>query len=329
MEKKHSLSIFLILSCIVLLSILSVSIYRQYKLDSYLQCKLPEFNRTLVTEWLNALKTDNPKKAILTASKMVPRSTPYVPFPYYLNLTTQNGINSRFFNPPFTMLDYLYWKDMYNIRSIVKNIQQNPNIKNIPKHIFNTIFKEVKLIKHTAKSQRSTFLYEIWNKKQCDILDKYLLFSEFMTQAGYDVQIVVLFSDIKKIPIHIIAEIRNTDKVYTCDFFTGSFWIKSVRELTIDKSLLKQVWKQKWINGLDHIIFKTEISAMSYRKINQHLHEYLAKGNNKSIPIIGLDPYKKMKNYKRNFYSNDSSISFELGVEPFTMIKNSKFFPKK
>jgi len=134
--------------------------------------------------------------------------------------------------------------------------------------------------------------------------------------------------------VHIIAEIRDdsdNELVHCCDFFTGNFWNKSVRELAANKNLLKTTWKQEWAKGLDHLLFKTEISAMSYRKINQQLHEYLAKDKNGDIPIIGLDPYKRMEEYKRNFYpnhSNNSKLTFILGIEPFTMIKNSKSFPK-
>jgi hypothetical protein len=335
MKKKHNLAVLLIIICIILLSVVLVSVYRQYKLDTYLQYKkLPVFDKTLVTEWLDALKTDNPMKALFIASKMVPRSSPYVPFPYYYDMAIQSGINSRFFNPPFTMLDYLYWKDAYDIHQIVKAAPNDLSSKNIPKHFFDVISKDIKLIKHRKSLQRSAFFFEIWQRKQCDILNKYLLFSETMLQAGYSVQIVVLFSDVKKPPVHIIAEIRDdsdNELVHCCDFFTGNFWNKSVRELAANKNLLKTTWKQEWAKGLDHLLFKTEISAMSYRKINQQLHEYLAKDKNGDIPIIGLDPYKRMEEYKRNFYpnhSNNSKLTFILGIEPFTMIKNSKSFPK-
>jgi hypothetical protein len=332
MKNIHNSLIILIILCIILLSVVSVSIYRKCKSDTYLQYQLSEFNQTIVSEWLDALKEANSKKALFLASKMVSKSSPYVPIPYYYDMAIQNGINSNFFNPPFTMLDYLYWKDAYDISRRVKTIQNDPKINNIPKYFFSIIHKDIKQIKQTDKSQRSAFLFEIWENKQCDIVDKYLLFSEFMTQAGYDVQIIVLFSDIKKPPVHIIAEVRNENEVYSCDFFTGNFWNKSVKQLTADKDSLRHTWKQKWIKGLNHLLFKTELSAMNYRKINQQLHEYLVKDNNKDVPIIGLDPYKRMQEYKRNFYPNYSKnpkLKFTLGIEPFTMIKNSKYFPKK
>ena len=330
MNKKFSISV-IILSIVLLFTVL-VGIYRQFKSDTSLQYKLPTFDKTLVNDWLKALKENNVKKALSSASKMVLASSPYVPLPYYYDMVFQNGINSKFFNPPFTILDYLYWKDAFNIRHIVNKALRDTNNTNIPKLFFTIIYKNIKLIKYNKKSQRSAFLFEIWNKKKCDILDKYLLFSEFMVQAGYQVQIVVLFSDIKKPPIHIIAEIRKKNEVYVCDFFIGGFWNKSIKELTNNNKILTPVWKQKWIKGLDHLLFKTEVCAMSYRKINQQLYKYLTKSNNKSIPIIGLDPYKKMITYKKKYYpdiTNNPKRSFILGIEPFSMIKNSPYFPKK
>ena len=153
-----------------------------------------------------------------------------------------------------------------------------------------------------------------------------------MTQAGYDVQVAVMFEDIKKPPVHIISEIRKGSEVYSCDFMTGNFWNKSIKELATNKNLVKSYWNKRWVKGLDHLLLKTEASAMSYRKVNQELHKYLSRDNNKNIPIIGLDPYKKMEEYIRTYYpnyTNSSKLSFILGIEPFTMIKNSKSFPKK
>ncbi len=144
--------IFVIILSIVLLSIVLIGVYRQFKLDTYLQYQLPTFDKTLVNDWLKALKEDNFKKALTSASKMVPVSSPYAPLPYYYDMVFQSGINSRFFNPPFTMLDYLYWKDAFNIRNIVNKALRDTNNTNIPKLFFTIIYKNIKLIKYNNKS---------------------------------------------------------------------------------------------------------------------------------------------------------------------------------
>ena len=331
MKKLNSSLFIIIILCLVLLSVVGTSIYRQYRLNTFSQCNVPKLDKRLVAEWLNALKTNNPKQALLLASKMVPTSFPYAPLPYYFDMASQSGIGTRFFNPPFTMMDYLYWKDSYNLHRIAKSIVENSESQNVPKNIFLSVLNRIKRIKQNDSSQRAAFLSEIWKNKQGDILDKYFLFSELMLQVGYDVQTVVLFPDIHKAPVHIIAEIRGYNKVYTCDFFTGQFWNKSVAELKKDKTNLAKIWKNEWIRGLDHLLLKAEISAMSYRKINQQLHNYLLQDDDKNIPVLGLDPYKMMVDYQKEYYpryKSSSKMTFILGIEPFTMIKNSKFFPK-
>ncbi len=331
--KKHFLQFFFILAILCLLLIVIVGIYRKHKLQTLFKPEISELNVTIVNDWLNALKSNNPKQALNLASKMVSKSYPYVPFPYYLDITSHCGINSRFFNPPFSILDYLYWKDAYELRQLLLIIKQNKQTVNIPEYFFNEIFHKIKLTQKNDREDRFSFMSQIWKNKKSDLLDKYLLFSEIMTQAGYRTQVIVLFSEKTKKPIHLISEIRKNDEVYTCDFKTGIFLNKSVSFLIENKAFLIGKWKPEWIKGLYNLLFKTEIQAMSYRKINQQLNKYLARSNNKEIPIIGLEPYEQMVSYKKQYYPNFKQKSegptFILGIEPFSIIKNSKFFPEK
>jgi len=330
MKKTGYTSILILLVLIVLLLVIITSIIRQYDTYIFTRDAIADFDQNKVSLWINSLESGDVKQGLNLASKMVIKSNPYVPFPYYLEKAQECDINSNFFNPPFNILDFLYWKNCYELKKIVNNTKTDSKNNNIVEKLFNLVYKNIKLIDSKKINFKPSFTIQVWNKKQGTLIDKYLLLSDLIQQAQYGIQIVVLLSRENSKPVHIVAEITNTNgsSTYTCDLVTGSFWDMSVEELKQNKNLLIKVWNNRSIKGLNYLLYKTEISAMSYRKINQQLGKYLANGP-KELPIIGIDPIKVIKKNRTEISKINNNSLTVLGVEPFTIIKNSKFFSKK
>lgn len=330
MKKRTKLLSYLLTipSILSVIIILLVGDYREYQLSLSYKTKTENYNPEYVKQWLTALKQDNIANALFFASKMVPKSLPYIPSPYYIILTANSNINSTFFNPPFTKLDYLYWKDVYQLSLIIEGLKTNNNSNDIPSLIFNAVNSRIKTINYHDENFKTIFPSEIWKNKEGTLFDKYFLFSELMLQAGYNTQIIALFYNSQTTPIHLVAESRKKKKVFTCDFLTNTCWYKSLNTLEANPEILEKTWSEEWINALKYKRYQIETSPLSYRLINQELYKYVKRAKDINVPIFGLDPIVRINDFEKNAEEISKNTQFSLGNEPFFVMIGLKDFPK-
>jgi hypothetical protein len=326
--KKYLFLIGSFTTCLILISIVIISFLRERNFNKIYEDVIIPYNSLYAENWLKAIETDNPKEAIKIAEQIIPKQLPYIPSIRYLNITQSAQINSNFFNPPFAIIDFEYWRDMYKIHKIANSFKGNPEKPIIPENIFNIINKKIKTVNYKNEKYRPSFFYEIWNNKKGDIIDKYLLFSVLTQQAGYNTQIALVYGTLKKEPMHIVAEAIKDGHYYTCDFFTKTSWNKSLSKvLKENSSQLKKLWKKKWVDGPKLIMYKAEFPASSYKKANQYLGTYLSNYKSNRMPLIGNDATKYQNAFKKQIFDKENS-AFSLGIEPFLMLKNSNLFLK-
>ncbi|MCP4178409.1 MAG: hypothetical protein GY756_11635 [bacterium] len=313
-------NLYIIIISVIVILVCVISLYRT-NFFSFLN-KRTKISYSLSEKWLNSLKKNNFTETMIYASKIVKKSEPYVPRPTYYYLANNAGININFFNPPFTKLDYEYWLNSFEINKLYKKLHSN---KNIPENIFHKINNKLK----TVKSKNNNILsYDTWKNKKGTIFEKYILLSDILLQGGYNTQIVSLHEYPNTKAVHILAEIYDkNNNFFTCDFTTGSFWYSSLSELEKNGSKLS-FWPEQWKKGLSYKLYKTEASALSYRKINNQLYKALAEVNS-NIPVFGLDPESRVKEFMKHVKYVPEHSSFVLGIEPFLLIKKSEYFNKK
>ncbi|HJO94245.1 MAG TPA: hypothetical protein QF753_12660 [Victivallales bacterium] len=313
-------NLYIIIISLIVITVCITSLYRT-NFFSFLKPRT-KISYSLSKKWLDSLENNNFRETVMTASRIVKKSEPYVPSPTYYYLAINAGININFFNPPFTKLDYDYWLNSLKVNKLYKRLKSD---NNTAKHIFLQINDQVKTIK---TDNNNIFSYETWNNKKGTLLEKYILLSDILLQGGYNTQIVSLHEYPNSKPVHILAEIYDKNNIFfTCDFTTNSFWNNSLSNLEESGSKLN-FWPAKWKKGLSYKLYKTEASALSYRKINMQLYKALSDINS-NIPIFGIDPESRVKKFMKHVKYVPEHCSFLLGIEPFLLIKRSKFFKKK
>ena len=315
--------------CLVLVSIIVISLLRERNFKRIYEDVVTPYNAKDAEIWLNAVKNSDPRKAIQIAGKIVLKQVPYVPDVRYLDVTQSAQISSNFFNPPFSILDFEYWRDMYTMRKVVTDLRYNPENLILIKKIFNAVNERIKIFNYKKDEERPAFFKDIWIQKKGDLIDKYLLFSVLTEQAGFNTQIALIYEEYKKNPMRIVAETIKNGQHYTCDFSTNTFWTKPLSEvLKKNSSQLKKIWKNKWSDGPKLIMYKAEFSASNYKKANQLLGKFLNNYKNEDMPIIGSDPNQSQKVFM-NQITNKDDCAFTLGIETFLMVKNSNLFLKQ
>lgn len=335
MIKINLSKIILATFCFIIIIVICVSIYREHKINQQSSDKISNIDYNHVENWLSALKKDNVNKGISIAKKMVTQSSPYVPIPDYMRLTKRTDINIKFFNPPFRKVDFKFWQDMYKLKSKIIELKNNESDSNIAKKIFLLVNKIKTSHSPESSAKKPAFFSEILENKKAPLVEKYLLLTQLFSQAGYDTQIVLLFKNIRKKPVHILATIkaRNKNQHYTVDLSTKNIWPSSLEKLARNKEKFSNIWKDSYIKSLEKRMYKTISPAPAYRKINQQLYNYLkrAKDRFNVIPNIGKNPKNILKSFKSKLKKNSvaKKLNFNYGVEPFIMIKNYKNFPEK
>jgi len=327
--KKQStyLSIFIyIAACLILIAAI-FSISNSEFLAEYNADRTIKYSNRVVSDFIDSLSSKDMAETFKIANQIIVESTPYFPNFSYIQTAQNAGINSNFFNPPFTEMDYLYWKNTLSLKNVSDTYKEkfkNSYVKNL----FLAINERIKNSNHKSIEKRTIYSYEIWKNQEGDLLDKYILFSDVAEQNGYISAILVLQNTKKEI-IHILLETRDKFSTYTIDFKNNLIFNKSIYEL--DKIYLQKVLGSEVVNSINSSNYKFEFSPFSYRKINQQLFTYLSSHNESKIPIFGEDPLLKIEKFKS--YANNKDKETDnatiLGIEPFLIMKNSEYFNKE
>ena len=327
--KKNLFSIGIFIICLLIISIVITSFIRNYKVKELYKDKVISFNSKVAEQWLTAVKKNDPVTAIKTAEKIIPVQFPYLPELSYLAITKSAGINSNFFNPPASKIDFLYWRDMYLMKKIVNILNKKQNTEVLIQKIFNVINLKIRISNYNNEDERSSFYSQIWEAGKGDLIDKFLIYCVLTQQAGYNTQLGLVYGIKEKDPMHLFAVSEKNGKFYLADFMTQKFWDMSLEDfLANEQDEFKKICGKKWREGRKIIIYKSESPAMAYRKSNKLLESFLSQSKDKNIPIIGIDPASQQRAFSE-FIKNRKNTAFSLGLETFLMIKNYKEFPKQ
>ncbi|MCF7791354.1 MAG: hypothetical protein K9M56_05075 [Victivallales bacterium] len=328
-EKKYIFATLSVIICLLLISIMVTGLIRDYNFTRIYKDKTSKFNEDDVRKWLQAVIREKPIQAIQAARKISPKQFPYIPKPELLDIAKTAKIKSTFFNPPYSLFDYFYWRDMYLLKSLVNKFKKSQPQKPVIENIFNKVNKRIKLTEYKKNiNSRPAFFHQVWKNKKGDIIDKHLLFAALAEQAGYVTHTALVFDQIQKTPLYIFALSQKNNQVYTFDFTSGCYWQKTLKEILNQPPVnLSKIFN----NGLRQkpltVIYKLELPAPGYRKSNIILNNYLKKSKIKGIPKISFDLNKIQKEFHDKILKSKNSLCL-IGIETFIMIKNSKKFPK-
>ncbi len=327
--KKYSsyLSLLIYIAACMILITAILSISKNELLTESTADRTIQYSKTVVSDFIDGLSSNNMKETLKKANQIIVESTPYYPNLLYMQTAQNADVNSNFFNPPFTELDYLYWENALLLKMLSDTYKEKFE-NNYIKNIFLSINERIKNSNHKSIEKRTVFSYEIWENKEGDLLDKYVLFSDIAEQNGYISAILVIQNSKKEI-IHILLETRDKFNTYTIDFKNNLIWNKSIYEL--DKIYIEKVLGKEIVKEINSSNYKFEFSPFSYRKINQQLYTYLSFHNDNNIPIFGQDPLLRIENFKSYEKSKEAKIDNAtlLGIEPFLIMKNSPYFNKE
>ena len=277
--------------------------------------------------WIDALRRNNPKMALLVASQLVPDDRAPAVAAKYGGLAAAENINSRFFNPSFTPLDYVYWLDALRARELVKTIVVERG--NVPEQIFNAIKKRITVEKYQQDQPRITFPMEVWEKKKGDAADACLLMAALAIQAGCDAEAVFLFDETQKKSASILCVVVDDTKVCVCDFIGGGFW-KAANwwELSNGRSD-GGVVPERVVTTLRKGLYAELAQAPDYKPLNQELYKRLKSASGVDLPVFGLDPEERQTRFALRAKLDVDSSRQVLWPLAFEIIKQSPFFYKQ
>lgn len=327
--KKYSsyLSLLIYIAACMILITAILSISKNEFLTENTTDRTIQYSNTVVSDFLDSLSSNNMNETLKKANTIIVESTPYYPNLLYVQTAQNADINSNFFNPPFTELDYLYWKNALTLKRLSDTYKEKFE-NNYIKNLFLSINERIKNSNHKSIEKRTVFSYEIWENKEGDLLDKYILFSDIAEQNGYISAMLVIQNSNKEI-IHILLETRDKFDTYTIDFKNNLIWNKSIYEL--DRIYIEKILGKELLKEINSSTYKFEFSPFSYRKINQQLFTYLSSNNESNVPIFGQDPLLRMGKFKSYGKNKGAKIDKAalLGIEPFLIMKNSPYFNKE
>ena len=321
----------------VLLGVIGISYLRQNSTKIFPVTKYTP-TKTDADRWMNAIKNDDEKSAILSASKLVPDEVPEIPQLDYMYLLKNNGLSLPVLTSPFNHFDYLRWKDAYEVKKIVDNASSKSDKP------ITLLFEELMTKKKPTATKDSMSLYEmfriklgqskdkpytsiieIWEKGYASIDELFRLFSAMSFQLGYDVVVVGMYDSTFKL-LYVVCEIHSADNSFLCDPMANKLWKGISAEELIDKHIQTP---RGILSKCEYVLYNLPAETMDFKVFNQRLYNQLTELKTEGVPRFGISPQARMDSYITKYGNKKKKSRFSYWNFPFQSLKSSKELPEQ
>jgi len=289
-----------------------------------------EITNKKALQWLNAVKNNESKRAILLAKSIIYDDNPSMPQYDYIQLLMQMNISTLILTSPFNNFDFMRWHDAYIMKKIV-NSQDIIKVKEESRleALFNKMQRKIKLLTKSKKKYiPSPSIAGIWHKKTASTRELCRLYAALARQAGYDVQIVSLYTP-KHVLKHLFCEIRKNKRSYIADPRFNVFSADASAALWAGETKsIPDAWPANIANCLNIRLYEFPAEAADYKLFNQQLHNKLRLKIPKSLPIFADDPEKAIDHYIKKYNYKNKNTVFRYWTFPFNSLQSSSDFPK-
>ncbi len=288
----------------------------------------PPPTAAMVKRWIEAIKNNNPRMALLAASQMTSPDKILSTPPKYIGLASAENVNSQFFNATFSPLDYLSWRDTLRAKEVADSLVIKSD--EAPQMLFNAIKKQMKIEKYDQDNKRPTFPMEAWDKGKGDVIDMCLLAAGLGLQVGCDAQAVFLFDKETGKGAQLLCLIVGQSQVCLCDFIGGKMWrAKSWVDLVQGRVDDGVVMSGSAIKVLKEGVYATLALAPDYKTRNQELYKQLCVSGMKGLPIFAVDPDERQGRFTERGKIHVNPDQLTLWPTAFEIIKQSPIFPRQ
>lgn len=327
-KTSSSNSVFLTLFATLIIGVILTSLVRQNSEKLYPPATISHQKKE-AEDWLQAIKKNDSKKAILIAEKMVSTSPPIMPDSDYIQLLMSLKLGTMILTSPFNQFDFMRWQDALTVKEIVESPEiQDKKDEFKLEAMFRKMQAKVKRLPKPVKNYRSSpSLTEIWRKKNASTMELCRLFAAIAGQAGYDVQIVILHNKNRQV-IHMFCEIRQGNKSFVADPRFDFFSVDASAALFAGESAsIPKAWPKMLSAGIHNRIYELPAEVGDYKKVNQLLYNKLSLLAGSEVPLFGKAPRGRIDAYLKKYPNKTQNTWFSYWTFPFNSLMSSPKFP--
>ncbi len=254
----------------------------------------------LAEQWLEAVAKGEVKLALETARQLVPGGWDKIVNDAYVKLAQSEHISDLFLKDSFNYWDFKLWQDALffqrQARALGKSRQDEIQA------LATAVRQRFEPVEKPKERPHASWPRQVWDRQWGGWDRQIWVLCELAYQLGYETQIVCLEEAGRKIPLHVIAEIRRRNQVWVVDpvkptVLAGS----SVEALAADTRLLQKLWPDQpnWRRAVQRSMFYTHSYPQSFCWRNQLLYYKLKPYLADRCPRFGDDPVQRQQRYCR------------------------------
>ncbi len=146
----------------------------------------------LINNWLDAMTENHTENAITIAEAICSNQNKQAVDPIFFMYHQRSDGKTFKAKKNFTLLDYTYWHDIYNIKAVANSIIDTPSAEptqNNPNWDLFTLDR-IKLqldkrIEIDSRQEQFSFPFESWSRKRCSVLSYHCLFITLANHFGF------------------------------------------------------------------------------------------------------------------------------------------------
>lgn len=323
-QKTKFVNLPAVIFCIVILSVVSVSLIRGNYQKLFPAADYEPGKRDAL-KWMESVKENDQDKAILYATRICGGcEMKKIPDSDYLKVLGDLKISTLLLNAPFNRYDFLRWKDAFCIREFIgEAISGNSDEIGV---IFSTVMRKIQYRQTPPSSPQALTLTEIIERGYGNSQEITRVVGECAYQAGYDVQTVLLIDDSKNL-VHVICEIRGKGKSAVVDARFKKLWENTTfAKFAENPSAVSDLWPENIVKAMKTHIYGVPSEFQDYKVYNQELAANLKRTGSGDIPVFGSDPRKRIETYLKYFTPGDN-IRITYWRYPFLALLSQPDFP--
>jgi hypothetical protein len=325
-DRDRKISLLILIIAICLFGAFLVSLIRSYGAEFYLREKKSGItSKKLANKWLEAVKNEQPEKAMLIARQIIGEKDPAsLPRTDYLITADNNLLTSEALTDDFNSMDFTRWNDSLKLKNLALELKQQTSPQNYVPFVVKTVTDRIKITQDPVK-KHSLSLVEAWEKKSGTKSDRSRLICGLLEQAGYTARVIASVSNQNpRQPLHMFFELKKGNEYWVVDPEAKLVCPLPVWEFIKKSSLYPPDWSQAIRDSLKNPLIILQLSEFAdYRTTNQKLAEKLSRIPQFEPPVFGQSPYLRMKNYEDSFPKKRKDILTYWQL-PFSIAKSNR-----
>jgi hypothetical protein len=276
--------------------------------------------------WAENVKKGHLRKSLEFAEKIIsPHKLPEIPEYGYLAALRMTGFNSRALTAPFNKMDFLYWRELFEIKAILNGISKKeaPEIEKI----FEYTTEKIKPAKKNLDIMPFS-VTEIFRQGKGARDSRLRFLCALSAQAEYSPAVILLLKKTGR-PFHAFCELRKNDEIYFADPQYGVL-LKNVTMSELMRNPLKYFpeWPVAFAKAVKRKkVYCLPVEFPAMRKRNSLLAMALKNSNVKGLPDMMEFPEKIFGEKIKDYHLRASEYIFGYWPSALRAARNYKSVP--